>query len=42
VPAAGDSPVLIVTGPPGVGKTTAVRILTARSDRAVHLEADAF
>jgi tRNA uridine 5-carbamoylmethylation protein Kti12 len=42
VPAAGDSPVLIVTGPPGVGKTTAAGILTARSDRAVHLEADAF
>jgi tRNA uridine 5-carbamoylmethylation protein Kti12 len=34
--------VLILTGPPGVGKTTAAGILTARADRAVHLEADAF
>ncbi|MGB7685455.1 MAG: AAA family ATPase [Solirubrobacterales bacterium] len=35
-------PVLIVTGPPGVGKTTAVSALAARSARAVHLEADEF
>jgi tRNA uridine 5-carbamoylmethylation protein Kti12 len=35
-------PILIVTGPPGVGKTTAAGILAARSTRAVHLEADAF
>jgi tRNA uridine 5-carbamoylmethylation protein Kti12 len=34
--------VLIVTGPPGVGKTTAVEILAGRVERAVHLEADAF
>ena len=34
--------VLIVTGAPGVGKTTAARILATRSDRAVHLEADLF
>lgn len=35
-------PVLIVTGPPGVGKTTVAGILAAREQRAVHLEADAF
>ncbi|MFI5028951.1 MAG: AAA family ATPase [Solirubrobacterales bacterium] len=38
----GENPILIVTGPPGVGKTTAAGILAARWDRAVHLEADAF
>ena len=31
-----------MTGPPGVGKTTAARILAERSDRAVHLESDLF
>lgn len=36
------TPILIVTGPPGVGKTTTAEILAARSTRAVHLEADAF
>jgi len=36
------TPVLIVTGPPGVGKTTVAGMLAARSDRAVHLESDAF
>ena len=35
-------PVLIVTGPPGVGKTTAAGILAARFGQAVHLEADVF
>jgi tRNA uridine 5-carbamoylmethylation protein Kti12 len=35
-------PVLILTGPPGVGKTTAAGILVAREEQAVHLEADAF
>jgi ribosomal protein S18 acetylase RimI-like enzyme/predicted kinase len=34
--------VLIVTGPPGVGKSTTAEILAARSPRAVHLESDVF
>ena len=38
----GDTPVLILTGPPGVGKTTAAASLVARFPRAVHLEADHF
>jgi predicted kinase len=42
VPAASDTPVLILTGPPGVGKTTTASILAERSSPAVHLEADAF
>jgi tRNA uridine 5-carbamoylmethylation protein Kti12 len=42
VPAGDDNQILIVTGPPGVGKTTAVDTLAARSTRAVHLESDAF
>jgi tRNA uridine 5-carbamoylmethylation protein Kti12 len=35
-------PVLILTGPPGAGKTTAARVLAERSERAVHLESDYF
>jgi len=42
MPPAADTPVLIVTGPPGVGKTTAAALLAERAPRAVHLEADAF
>jgi len=42
VPAASDTPVLILTGPPGVGKTTTAGILAERSSPAVHLEADVF
>jgi tRNA uridine 5-carbamoylmethylation protein Kti12 len=35
-------PILILTGPPGVGKTTTADILSSRNGRTVHLEADAF
>jgi tRNA uridine 5-carbamoylmethylation protein Kti12 len=35
-------PVLILTGPPGAGKTTTARVLAARFPRSVHLESDAF
>lgn len=42
VPARTDTPILIITGPPGVGKTTTARILAERSVEAVHLESDAF
>jgi tRNA uridine 5-carbamoylmethylation protein Kti12 len=34
--------VLILTGPPGAGKTTAARVLAGRSERAVHVESDRF
>jgi tRNA uridine 5-carbamoylmethylation protein Kti12 len=34
--------VLLLTGAPGVGKTTTARVLAARFERAVHLEADHF
>jgi predicted kinase len=34
--------VLILTGPPGVGKSTTAGILAARSNRGVHLQADLF
>lgn len=42
MPALDDKPILIVTGPPGVGKTTSAGILAARTTPSVHLEADAF
>jgi len=34
--------VLILTGPPGTGKTTTARIVAERFARAVHVESDAF
>ena len=34
--------VLILTGPPGVGKTTVAGLLAQRAERSVHLEADRF
>ena len=41
-PSPADTPVLILTGPPGVGKTTAAATLAGRHPAAVHLEGDAF
>jgi predicted kinase len=37
-----DHDVLMLTGPPGAGKTTVARLLAAGSERAVHLESDCF
>jgi predicted kinase len=37
-----DRPVLILTGPPGVGKSTTAAILAERAAAGVHLESDVF
>jgi predicted kinase len=37
-----DRPALILTGPPGVGKSTVAAILADRATAGVHLESDAF
>jgi predicted kinase len=37
-----QAPVLILTGPPGVGKSTAAAILADRAAAGVHLESDRF
>ena len=37
-----DSPVLILTGPPGVGKSTAAARLADRAAAGVHLQSDVF
>ena len=38
----GNDPVLIVTGPPGAGKTTAARLIAGARERSVHVESDRF
>lgn len=40
--ASSDTPVLILTGPPGAGKTSAARALAEGWERSVHLESDRF
>jgi predicted kinase len=42
MPEAARPDVLILTGPPGSGKTTVAGLLAAQTERAVHLEADWF
>jgi predicted kinase len=42
MPVPDTQPVLILTGAPGVGKTTTGRLLAAGAPRSVHLESDRF
>lgn len=42
MPSASAPTVLILTGPPGVGKTTTAALLADRHGPAVHLESDVF
>jgi predicted kinase len=37
-----QDPVVILTGPPGVGKTTVASLLAGDAERAVHVESDVF
>ncbi len=39
---ANTAPVIVVTGPPGAGKTTVSHLVAAAFDRSVHLKADDF
>ena len=42
MPGTSNPHALLLTGPPGAGKTTVARILAAESDRSVHVETDTF
>jgi tRNA uridine 5-carbamoylmethylation protein Kti12 len=42
VSAPSDNQVLILSGPPGVGKTTTAAVLAGHADRSVHIQSDYF
>jgi predicted kinase len=42
VPASSENQVLILSGSPGVGKTTTAAVLAGHADRSVHIESDYF